>query len=113
MPYFPAGGGVAYQAPHVFRARNTSLYRQPARGTRGRFGESLSDILGTVSNVAGDISAGTSGGGGISPYGYGGSLPPSYYPPPAPASTMGLSTTALLLGAAVIGGAIYFGTKKR
>ncbi len=95
MPYFPGGGGVAYQAPHVF-------YRQPARGTRGRLGQSLSDILGIVSDVAGTVSDDTSS-------------PSSYYaapPAPAPAPATGISSTTLLLGAAVVGGLIYFGTKK-
>lgn len=115
MPYFPAGGGVGYRSPTTqFWSAPASAprYHQPAHGTRARFGQSLSDILGTISNVAGDIGQGASGG---SSYygGSGGSLPPSYYGPTmAPAPSTGLSSTTLLLGAALIGGLVYFGTKK-
>lgn len=72
---------------------------------RGRLGLSLSDILGTVSNVAGDLGAGASGDGSASYYG----APPSssYYATPAPAST-GVSGTTLLLGALAVGAVAYF-----
>lgn len=105
MPYFPAGGGVGYRAPTTQFSRPQAIagsYRQAARGTRGRFGQSLSDILGTISDVAGTISDDT------------GSSSSSYYtmsPQPA-APSAGLSTTTLLLGAAVLGGVFYFATKK-
>lgn len=116
MPYFPAGGGVGYRSPTTqFWSAPASAprYHQPARGTRARFGQSLTDILGTISNVAGDIGQGVSGGGagiGANYYTAGGPYSP---PPPAPMSiASGLSSTTLLLGAALIGGLVYFGTKK-
>lgn len=108
MPYFGAGGGgVAYQAPRV-------LYRQSRRPRR--FGQSLSDIFGTISNVAGDISQGASGpSGGTSGYGPGAYVGAPYSPPATMMTALpstGISGTTLVLGAAALGG-LYLLTQRR
>jgi hypothetical protein len=114
MPYFPAGGGVGYHAPSTQFWRPQG-YRQPAATSRhARMGQSLSDILGTISNVAGDVSSGLgSAGPGANYYTSGGG---SYYSPPSPAParsfSSGMSSTTLLLGAAALGGIIYFASKR-